>query len=87
VRPDARTIVALLRQADGAGRAVAADQWRLLGILKERRRGAPSATAASCRAIHSSASRLVGKFVTVIGDMAGIETSISKAPSLRAVTL
>jgi hypothetical protein len=70
--------------------AVAADQCFagiLAGILKERRRGAPSATAASCLAIHWSASSRVGKFVTVIGDMAGIETSISNAPSLRAITL
>jgi hypothetical protein len=79
--------VALLRQTDGAGRALAADQWRFSGILKERRRGAPSATAASCLAIHWSAWSLVGKFVTVIDDIAGIETSISNAPSLRAITL
>jgi len=70
-------IVALLRQPDGAGRAVAAGQGRFSGILKERRRGGPAATAASCLAIHWSAWSLVGKFVTVIGDMAGIETSIS----------
>ena len=63
------------------------DQLRLPGIRNDGRFGDPAATAASCLAIHRCASASLGKFVTTVGDLSGIETSISKAPSVRAISL